>query len=677
MFKIKSRIKITICFALIALLASSTGVSGQSISQTNSKPPILLGTYLIGWLDQGTLDQYVNALDEWAGKKSSLVGLVRYFDNSTTTVSSQLDIIWNNGFTPFVHMEFVYEPRPTAYQIANGDKDGEIANWAQAIASWTSGGKWLYLAPLPEMNTKWASYGQDPENYKLAFARIRNIFSQYGVSDSDVKWVFAPNGWAHLVFEPYYPGDDLVDVVGFSARNKGYCESNSDAWYWSLPATSFGFNLRNFFQMAPDKPIFITGVGTTAETAHDVPNTDAKNQWLKEAYDYLAVQYGVQAVIYYNYSPSWECDWAIYDDGDFAYEGYKWGIANERYGYLTQSELAQTDMTPSLSGTSFTPIVNMGVTGSEGRILLGMYTQKWPGLQRVIVDEVKGLNNWSGKHISILGTFVDFTSIAIDEIELQLEVIRENGYVPFLNLNTNNDYFTAKRIAQGEADTYLRAVARSFALFAKGGKQMAYVAPLYEMNADFNPYSGDPANFILAYKRIQQIFTEEGVPENSVAWVWSPNGTSSPGTPELEYYYPGDEFVEYVGFTAYNFGYCDGIADQFQGWNPPEVAIGTYLNQLTELAADKKIIVSQTGTTAMTQYGIDHTAKNNWLSDMYEYLSGFSQLHAIMYYNRWISDCDWAVFNPNGIKYTNYSTGVSNPVYGYFTPFHQTEFFVP
>jgi mannan endo-1,4-beta-mannosidase len=396
-----------------------------------------------------------------------------------------------------------------------------------------------------------------------------------------------------------------------------------------------------------------------------------------DAYNFLAVQYGVQAVIYYNYSPSWECDWSIFEYSSFAYDGYKWGVANQAFGYLSPDELGRIDLTPSLNGNNFTPIINKGVTGSQGHILLGAYTQDWTGLQGVIVNEVNGLDNWSGKRLSIVGTFVDFTSDPTYEIEMQLEVIRENGYVPFLNLATFNSYYTAARIAQGEADNYLRAVARSYAMYAKGGKQAAYIAPLYEMNATWPPYKGDPTNFILVYKRIQQIFAEEGVPDQSVAWVFAPNGNSAPGTPDFEYYYPGDAYVDFLGLTAYHFGYCDAVDPQYRGWLTPEVAIGTYLNRLIALAPDKQIILAQTGTTAMTEYGWDDTAKDNWLITMYEYLSRFSQLHAVNYYNRWDSDCDWAVYNPNGSKYTGYITGISNSVYGYFSPFQQMEFFSP
>ncbi len=656
------------------MVLSSTG-SGLATSTDAVNSPILLGTYIQGGINADTLQQQVISLDQWTGKKSSMVAMLMDFETSPTKFGAQLDLLWNAGYTPFINLKFGGVSQPTAYDIAVGAKDAAITAWAQAIAAWAVAGKWLYIAPLPEMNTTLVSYGRQPINFQFAYGRILNIFVQNGISDTEVRWVFAPNGWTQLVFENYYPGDDLVDVIGVSAFNQGYCRNSDDLWYWNPPTTTFGFYIKKLHAMAPSKPIFITRAASTSETSHDYSNPAAKNQWLQEAYNYLAVQHGVKAVLYYNVDYDIECDWPVYKYGSIAYDGYRLGVANPAYGYLSPIELAQTNLgISSIQGTNVLPNVTKGVTGSQADILLGMYTQEWTGQQRVMANEVGAVDNWSGKHLSIVGTFVDFTSNSAIEIELQLETIWEYGYTPFLNLGTHDTLFTARRIAQGEADGYLREVAKSFAIFAKGGKQSAYVAPLYEMNADWAPYAGDPVNYILAYKHIQQLFVEAGVPDESVEWVFAPNGSSIPGTPEMEAYYPGDAYVDFTGMTAYHFGYCTGIAPEWRGWVRPEDTFG-YIYRLIALAPEKKIIIAQTGTSSITQTGPNDAAKNEWLYDMYTFLSGFEQLHGIIYYNRWDAECDWAYYNPNGKKYDGYIWGINNGPYGFFTPYTQAELF--
>jgi hypothetical protein len=60
---------------------------------------------------------------------------------------------------------------------------------------------------------------------------------------------------------------------------------------------------------------------------------------------------------------------------------------------------------------------------------------------------------------------------------------------------------------------------------------------------------------------------------------------------------------------------------------------------------------------------------------MYTFLSGFEQLHGIIYYNRWDAECDWAYYNPNGKKYDGYIWGINNGPYGFFTPYKQSMLF--
>ena len=439
-----------ILYSLIGLgiLFSGTGSTTLANSLASVNPPIMLGTYVQGGVTNDTLQQQVVALDQWTGKKSSIVAITQDFESPTDRIGTQLDLLWNAGYTPFINLWFNIS-EPSAYDIAVGTKDAAITAWAQAINAWASSGKWLYIAPLPEMNTSLVSYGRQPINFQFAYGRILNIFAQNGISDSEVRWVFAPNGWTQLVFENYYPGDDLVDVIGVSAFNQGYCRSSPDLHYWNPPPETFGFYITKLHQMAPSKPIFITRAASSSETAIGVLNPTAKNLWLQEAYNYLAVQHGLRAVIYYNTTYDVECDWQIYKYGSFSYDGYRLGVANPAYGYLSPSALALTDLSvSSIRGTNVIPNVAKGVTGSQADILLGMYTQGWTGLQRVMAGEVEPVNKWSGKHLSIVGTFVDFTSNASIEIELQLETIWEYGYTPFLNLGTHNPLFTARAIAR-------------------------------------------------------------------------------------------------------------------------------------------------------------------------------------------------------------------------------------
>jgi hypothetical protein len=66
----------------------------------------------------------------------------------------------------------------------------------------------------------------------------------------------------------------------------------------------------------------------------------------------------------------------------------------------------------------------------------------------------------------------------------------------------------------------------------------------YEMDLDgLNPWcQGKPTEFIAAYRHIVDLFRKNNV--TNVKWMWSPAGNE--GAP---LYYPGDAYVDYVGFT--------------------------------------------------------------------------------------------------------------------------------
>lgn len=80
-----------------------------------------------------------------------------------------------------------------------------------------------------------------------------------------------------------------------------------------------------------------------------------------------------------------------------------------------------------------------------------------------------------------------------------------------------------------------------------------------EMNSDWTSYSGascmtDPEIYVQAWRRIYDIFEEEGV--NNAIWIFNPNDESFPpnGYNTSIAYYPGNEYVQIFGITGYNTG---------------------------------------------------------------------------------------------------------------------------
>ncbi len=110
-------------------------------------------------------------------------------------------------------------------------------------------------------------------------------------------------------------------------------------------------------------------------------------------------------------------------------------------------------------------------------------------------------------------------------------------------------------LLDGDYDTFLKEYA--------GAVSASDVPVLFrfanEMNGDWCPYSAynyskDTDLYIAAYRYIYEIFAEAGA--DNVIWVWNPNCASFPNYKwnHSLMYYPGDQYVDVVGMTAYNTG---------------------------------------------------------------------------------------------------------------------------
>ena len=309
-----------------------------------SKPPVLLGLYAENYLgDQSVIDKELRQIDDWSGKRHSLAGFFMNMEDSNPAynVGERLERLRKNGYTAFINLDTT---RTTA-QIAKGDIDNSLRKVAKAYAEWSSKGEGriAFIAPLQEMNIGGdETYGKDPENFKLAYQRIQQIFAEAGVTPNAVRWVFAPNGWSddNHRFEKYYPGSDRVDVVAFSAYNWGYCPK-ADWKNWGNAAAAFQPYIERMRQMAPGKPIFIAQTASTSYTQGGA-NSSAKDQWFRDAYSYLASAPGVQGILYFNLNK--ECDWALSAQNSGKSDGYKDAVANPAFSYVSPTDLAQTKL---------------------------------------------------------------------------------------------------------------------------------------------------------------------------------------------------------------------------------------------------------------------------------------------------------------------------------------------
>jgi len=313
---------------------------------------------------------------------------------------------------------------------------------------------------------------------------------------------------------------------------------------------------------------------------------------------------------------------------------------------------------------------------SSGGVLLGIYPNDSIGTHN---HEITLLESYLGENkVSIAGAFLDFEENT-SYITSELNAAWDNGYWPLINIGAGNvpdtvctdDVCTAARIASGELDTAITNWAQVFKAWTDGGTKTAYLLPLQEMNGYWVDYTGDPANYKLAYRRIHDIFMNDvGVDPDSIIWVFGPNGWSEPGE-EFELYYPGDAYVDVVGFSSFNWGTC------FTGtvWET-DIYID-YIDRMVTMAPTKPVFILE---MASHTRGGDRAA---WFDTNLTDVADHPSVGAVLYFNRsedpnnpnLLAACDegggiidYSLDHNGGEGKLDFKTEILDTRYGYSAP---------
>ncbi|MEV6208793.1 glycosyl hydrolase [Kitasatospora sp. NPDC051914] len=155
-----------------------------------------------------------------------------------------------------------------------------------------------------------------------------------------------------------------------------------------------------------------------------------------------------------------------------------------------------------------------------------------------------------------------------------------NGQLPLVSWVPGDTRLT--EIADGSQDEYLSDFAGKVAQY--GGPLALALAP--EMNSGWNSWGAEratPADFVAAWKHVHDLFKARGV--TNVLWVWAPHVSDQHSSVAPRPYYPGDDYVDWVGVVGY-YGPEDGSA--YSGLFAPMVK---NVRGFTE----KPLLISETG----------------------------------------------------------------------------------
>ncbi len=241
--------------------------------------PKLLGLADDEW--QTTFEDFARVV----GKPPAI--LVAFFPlNSTTNANFvKVQVEAAEGLGATIYHEIIVDDLGS---LNRGDLDDDLAATAANYAAVLTGKRYLLVAPLPEANLGEHPWGGDPAGYRAGYRRIRQAFLDAGLGPDHVRFVFAMNGESTVgSYRDYYPGDEVVDIIGFAKINRG------DPW--RDYDETFATHIREMqSQVSLDKPILVTQTATVGGSG--------RADWLDDMFSGLLSESQVIGANYFNKS---------------------------------------------------------------------------------------------------------------------------------------------------------------------------------------------------------------------------------------------------------------------------------------------------------------------------------------------------------------------------------------
>ncbi len=137
------------------------------------------------------------------------------------------------------------------------------------------------------------------------------------------------------------------------------------------------------------------------------------------------------------------------------------------------------------------------------------------------------------------------------------EMLHRHGVIPFVQIDPTDASIAA--ITAGTYDDYLRSYADSVRGFGHG----VVIGFGHEMNATWYSWGYrhiPPSTFVAAWRHIVTLFRDQGA--RNVTWIWTVQ-TDGPGTGPIAAWWPGAQYVNWVGVDGYYYQPADVFASVF------------------------------------------------------------------------------------------------------------------
>ena len=264
----------------------------------------------------------------------------------------------------------------------------------------------------------------------------------------------------------------------------------------------------------------------------------------------------------------------------------------------------------------------------------GTYLGAYILQDELINADMSTFEKLTGKKHASYFAYLGYKTGSVERTKKWMEEVKANGSIPHLAVEPNNGLDVVVE------DEYLINLAKMF-----GELDIPiYLRFASEMNGDWVAWNGDPAKYIEKWRLVHDVM-EKYAPK--VMMLWTPFTTPQNS---IMSYYPGDEYVDWVGVNVYNVVYHNNSLNQpAMHEDPLELLDYVY----DTFSARKPIQISEYGATHYTitddKYYVDFAIEK--IERMYSGIwEKYPRIKSIFYF-----DVNNLVNAPEGRKINNYA----------------------
>ncbi len=306
------RVVLAIGLAVVPALVPVTpelarGARTPGVADRATPDPLPWGIYEILWSPR----RFPAELDRTIRTLGASPDYVLFFRDLARPYPTRVcDAIVARGAVPVISIEVEHWGGPSEGRldaIVAGEYDAHFLRYARDARE---GGHGAFLRFGFEMNGDWFPWGGQPATFIAAWRHLHEVFGREG--HSGVRWVWAPNAISgpdapDNGIEKYWPGDDVVDVIGLDGYNFG---DGYSRWHtWQSCEEVFRPALDKIVESGVPHPVLITEFGCTDEGP-----PERRAAWIRDAYAFFRGRPEVRGVIWFNFDkrrerePNWRID---------------------------------------------------------------------------------------------------------------------------------------------------------------------------------------------------------------------------------------------------------------------------------------------------------------------------------------------------------------------------------